>query len=148
LRGGDLSNESVPKIVLVFEGALGFIDRKDQGKCARYIHRKRWREAADMWILNELMMQRIWYATRHLSQTIEVVTFAGPEEFGEALEFRLQDEEELPVHRVWATRPELLARKLTYMPDLAVVYDPDPARWLTWGPKGRILTDPNQLGAL
>jgi hypothetical protein len=138
----------VPKIVLVFEGALGFIDRNDRRKFDRQIRRKRWHEAAELWVLHPLMMQKIWDVAKRLSLTLEVVTFAGPQEFGEALEYRLQDTEELPVHRVWATRPELLARKIAYMPDLAAIYDPDAARWLTWGGKGRIITDVNQLGAL
>lgn len=147
MRGGDLSNEVVPRAVLVFEGALGFIDRNDQRAFGRAIRRKRWDDAAECWQLFDLMVTRIWYVATRLSVTLDVVTFAGPPEFGEALERRLQDAEELPVHRVWATTVELLCRKIAYMPDLAVIYDPEPSRQFTWGAKGRILTDINQLGA-
>lgn len=147
MQGGDLSNQAVPKAVLVFEGALGVIDRKRQRAFDRRISRGIWDDAAWQWELVPLMCDRIWYVCARLSVTLDVVTFAGPPEFGEALERRLQDDEELPVHRVWATRPELLARKIAYMHDLAVIYDPDPSRGLYWGPKGRVLTDVNQVGA-
>lgn len=146
MRNGDLSNEVQPHAVLVFEGALGAIDRIRQGIFDRSVKRKRWDLAAEAWILNPLMMQRIWYVVMRLNVTLEVVTFAGPPEFGEALEYRLQEEEELPVRRVWATRPELLARKIGYQQDLAVIYDPDETRWATWGSKGRVLRDINDLG--
>lgn len=148
MRGGDLSNEVVPRVVCVFEGSLGFIDRKGQREFDRAIRRKRWDDAAECWQLFDLMAARIWYVAARLSVTLDVVTFAGPPEFGEALERRLQDVEELPIHHVWATTVELLSRKIAYMPDLAVIYDPDASRQFTWGGKGRVLTDVNQLGGL
>ena len=147
MRNGDLSNEVVPRIVLVFEGALGFIHDEDRKKFNRYLSRKHWEEAAALWLINPLMAARIWYLTRHQSMTLDVVTFAGPKEFGEALEVHLQYVEELPVGRVWATRVELLARKIAYMPDLMKIYDPNPERWLTWGGKGQLIANPNELGS-
>ena len=144
---GDLSSEVVPRLLLVFEGTLGFIDAKDRKKFDRYISRKHWTEAAELWLINPGMAAQIWYLVRHKSLTIDLVTFAGPKEFGEALAYRIQDIEELPVHQVWATRVELLARKIAYMPDLMKVYDPDPERWLTWGGKGYRITSAHELGS-
>ena len=147
MRNGDLSNEVVPRIVLVFEGALGFLRDTDRKAFNRHLSRERWFEAASMWLISDLVAARIWYITKYLSVTLDVVTFEGSPEFGEALEIRLQDFEELPIHHVWATRTELLARKIAYMPDLQCIYDPNPERWLTWGAKGRPITRPEDLGA-
>jgi hypothetical protein len=147
LKNGDLSNEVVPRIVLVFEGALGYISRENRKKFDKYIARERWYEAAGCWEIHDQVAQRIWYLVRHRSLTLDIVIFAGPEEFGAALEIRIKDFEELPVHNVWATRTELLARKIAYMPDLLCVYDPNPERWLTWGSKGRPITRAEDLGA-
>lgn len=146
MRNGDLSNEVVPRLVLVFEGALGFMPTEDWQKFDRSIRRKRWDDAAALWQINPLMAVRLWDITMRLSFTVDIVTFAGPEPFGEALEYRLQDVEDLPVGRAWATRPGLLARKIAYMPDLFRVYDPDPTRVLTWGGKGRIITRADEVG--
>lgn len=147
MRNGDLSNEVVPRVLLVFEGTLGFLLQDgDRKKYDRDIRRKHWAQAADMWALNPMMCARIWdLAVRH-NLTIDVVTFAGPKEFGEALADRLQEDEDLPVHQVWATRVDLLARKIAYMPDLIKVYDPDPNRWLTWGGKGQLVTRAAEVG--
>lgn len=147
MRFGDLSNEVVPRIVLVFEGALGVITAEERRKFDKDIQRERWMEATRHWVLHEQMMLKIWDITRRQGMNLDVVTFAGPEEFGEALAYRLQEVEDLPIRQVWATRVEVLARKIAYMQDLAKIYDPDRSRFLTWGGKGYHLTDINQLGS-
>lgn len=147
MRNGDLSNEVVPKILLVFEGALGMILQSDRRKFDRYIAKGRWQEAVALWHINPKMALKIWDVTRRLSMNLEIVTFQGPVEFGRELEIRLQDEEDLPVSRVWATTVTLLSRKIAYMPDLMRIYDPNPERQLTWGGKGQIITTEDQLGS-
>lgn len=146
MKHGDLSNEVVPRLLLVFEGALGVISASDRRAFDKDIKRQHWHAAAERWTIVEPMAMRIWYLARHLGHTLDVVTFAGPEPFGEELAYRLQEVEELPVNHVYATEERKLARKITYMPDVAKVYDPEPRRWLTWGSKGYHLTNPNQLG--
>lgn len=144
MQNGDLSNSVTPRILLVFEGALGYLEKDDGRGFSRAIRRGQWGDAVNLWKLHQLTAQKIWDVTVRQSIGIEIVTFFGAE-FGGALEYRLQVDDDLPVRGVMATTPDRLARKIAYMPSLAAVYDPDPSRWLTYGGKGRHLTDPNQL---
>jgi hypothetical protein len=89
----------------------------------------------------------MWHLTWHLNYQLEVVTYLH----ADAVEY-LQawvDDKDLPVHRVWYAAPNKLARKIATMPDLAVIFDPDPAHALTYGHKGRILNpaEPDVLRA-
>lgn len=145
MQNGDLSNQVSARILLVFEGALGFcIDDKKYQKAAT---RKNWERAAEYWELNELMMRRILWLFYKKDVHTEVVTFLDTPAGGfvDELAGRL-DASDLPIHRVWATTPEHLGRQIAYMPDLACVYDPEPERWLMYGSKGRFLTSVAQLG--
>jgi hypothetical protein len=146
MKYGDLSNEVVPRLVLVFEGALGAISPEDRRDFDKAIKREHWSAAADLWTLNELMCQQLWYATRYLHQEIDVVTFVGGEEYGEALAYRLQDLEDLPVNHVYYIEPRILKRKVNYDAGIARVYDPDGPRSSTWGNKGEHIKSVNQLG--
>lgn len=139
---GDLSNRVSPRIVLVFESALGFCS--DDRKFARHWGHGRWDKAAQFWDLNELCARRLLWLYHKRDLNIEVVTFLGPQEWADAINEELLSE--LPLHRVWATTAVDLGRKIAYMPDLAMVYDPDPARWLMYGGKGRFLTSVHQIG--
>lgn len=107
---------------------------------------KRWHECGDK-DARESARQWVTSQFRMAADAWKEATTGGRTQEAERLGRRLQDQEELPVRHVWATRPELLARKIAYMADLARVYDPDASRWLTWGGKGSHLTDVNQLGA-
>jgi hypothetical protein len=142
MQNGDLSNHVAPRLLLVFEGALGFCtDRPKYDKAAR---KGRWEEAAGYWERNELCCRRILWLYHRKDVAIEIVTFLG-EPFAAELKYWL-DSLDLPIHRVWATTPENLQRNIEYMPDLACVYDPEPRRWLMYGGKGRYLTDINKIG--
>jgi hypothetical protein len=90
------------------------------------------------------MVRRILWLFHKKDVHIEIVTYLG-DEFAEALADWL-DDEQVPVSRVWSTTPERLARGIAYMPDLHTVYDPEASRWLSYGSKGKYLTDVNQVG--
>lgn len=142
MQNGDLSNRVSPRVLLVFEGALGFCT--DQKKFDKAIARKSWGRSVRFWELNELMVRKILWLFHKKDVRTEVVTFL-PAQFADELAEWL-DEMDLPVHRVWSTTPEALGRQIAYMPDLACVYDPEPRRWLAYGAKGRFLTSVSQLG--
>ena len=135
---GDISNEVSPRLVVVFEGLLGVLPNA-RVRAAESVARKarRWKKAVSLWEINELAGRAIWDVTMRKHQTVDVATYLG-EEFAEALAERL-DDENLPISKVWATEPHLLARELAYRPDLAAIYDPNPAHQFTYGGKGRIL---------
>lgn len=141
MRNGDLSNRVSPRVVLVFEGALGFCT--DTRKFDRQLRRGHFEEATRFWEINSLLAGKILHLNYYKDVTFEVVTFIGGDEWAAELGYYLED---LPLHRVWATTPEKLGRKIAYMPDLACVYDPEPKRWLMYGTKGRFLTSVNQIG--
>ena len=143
MQNGDLSNQVSARVLIVFEGALGFCT--DEKKFKKAADRGNWERAAECWELNELMVRRILWLFYHKDVHTEVVTFL-PSGFADELAELLEDKYDLPVHRVWASTPELLGRQIAYMPDLARVYDPEPQRWLMYGGKGRFLTSVSQVG--
>lgn len=144
MEKGDLSNKVSPRILLVFEGALGFC--RNETKAARLYRKGRHQQALnEYWLLNETMVHRILWLFHKKDITFEVVTFLG-HEFAVELKYWL-DSLDIPVHRVWETTPTNLGRSIAYMPDLSYVYDPDPERWLMYGAKGVFLQDVNQIGS-
>jgi hypothetical protein len=140
MENGNLSNRVAPRIVLVFEGALGFCT--DTARYDKAVRKEKWETAIKYWSLNTLCMAKLMHLYFKKDVNIEVVTYLG-EPFAEELRYLLQD---LPLHRVWATTPFDLGLKVAYMPDLAMVYDPEPKRWLMYGGKGRYLSSINELG--
>lgn len=148
MQGGDISNQVVPRLVIVFENLLGLLPTKTaEAKAASYLRFKRWNRAVNVYEINEGLARRIWDVTWRLDFSVDVITYVS-EEFAEAVEKRLE-REDLPIRSVWFTEPHLLARKLAYMPQVACIYDPDPHHVFTFGSKGRIISpaDPNLIGA-
>lgn len=144
MKNNDLDNSVIPCLLLVFEGALGILEKENEKEYYKAM-KHGWRdEAVACWTFHELMMAKIWDTSARKGHAIEVITFIG-EEFATALARRI-DIENLPVRRTWYTTPAKLARKIAYMTDLAAVYDPDPAHQFTYGSKGRVLQAVNQFG--
>ncbi len=148
MKDGDLSAAVVPRLCLVFENGLGNIYEPEMRAFEKDLRKKNWMQAAFRWNIDPLMAQKVWDVTRRLSMNLDVVTFLSHSPaFEEALTYRLQDAEELPVRHVIATTEELFERKIAYMADLSVVYDPEAMRSMRWGSKGRHITNANQLGS-
>lgn len=143
VQNGDLSNKVSPRILLVFEGALGFCS--NEKKFAKAAAKQDWERALSFWEFNELLIRQILWLFHRRDVNTEIVTFK-PEGFATELRYRL-DTMDIPVHRVWSTSPENLGRQIAYMPDLACVYDPEPERWLMYGSKGRLLSRATELGS-
>jgi hypothetical protein len=148
MRDNDLSNTPMPRIAVVFEGALGFLKPDRFGDFWALMDKTRYRDALELWDLNDLATRIIWDRVWRDDLTIDVITYLGPDAFARELAEYL-GREELPVNQVWATTPKILARKLPLMPDLIRVYDPDPEhQWYFPAAVGRHLTDANQIGRL
>lgn len=148
MQGNDLSSRPVPKLVLVWEGALAWVppdDRKKQREYERAMSRQKWADAADLFEFNQKMEMVIWDRAYRLGMQMDVVTYLGPQDFADEVARRI-GEEELPIHSVWATTPQKLGRQLSYMRDVARVYDPFPEHQLMLGKRGKYITDPNQFG--
>ena len=139
MQRGDISNEIVPRLVIVFENLLGILpNKRAEAKVSTYLRLKQWKRAVNTYEIHEPLAHRIWDITWRLHYQVEVCTYLGPD-FGKALRERL-DDEDLPISRVWDTKPHTLARKLAHMPYVAAIYDPDPGHQFTYGSKGRVLT--------
>jgi hypothetical protein len=145
VRSNDLSSDPVARIALVADGALCWPPDDRLKDWDRVINRGHWKEAAEMLEFNERMCTVIWDRSWRCNMIIDVITYLGPDQWAAALADRI-GAEELPVHKVWATTPTLLGRKLAFMYDLVRVYDPYPEHQLMFGQKGRLITNVNQLG--
>ena len=146
MQNNDLSNRPVPKVLLIWEGALGFLHQADERAFHGYMDKGWYDQAVALFTLNDLLMKVIWQRVHKDSLSVELVTFLGNDDFAKALADRIWTEE-LPIHSVWSTRPDRLARKLITMPDIVRVYDPWPDHQALYGAKvGRYITDANQFG--
>jgi hypothetical protein len=146
MRRGELSNEVLPRVYLVFEGLLGSIpDAKTSvlEKVAR--KRKKWEQVADCYKLNTPtsggMRDLYW---RHRFR-IDVITFIDPA-FVSPLRNKLDSKNLLFGDVHYYDMPDLLT-DLIYDQSILMVLDADPAHTLTYGSKGRICS-PSQLDLL
>ena len=141
MRDGDLSNRVTPRVLIVFEGAIGVL--LDEKKFGKYMRKAKYAKAMQCWGLNDIIVRRLLWLYWQKDITIEVVTFLG-NEFCQELNTWLNDT--IVCHRIWATDPYDLGRKIAYMNDLACIYDPEPERWLMYGAKGRFLDSVTRIG--
>lgn len=145
MEHGNLGNRAAPRLVVVFENALGFLpdDRRDDWR--RLSKAGQWDDVASLFVLDPLMLRKITWLCFHKNMTIDVVTFCGPEAFARALE-RLFDREHVPISIVQSSNPERLARRTSFEHDIVAIYDGNEHHRLVYGPKGVYLTDHRQLG--
>lgn len=153
MKGNDLANRPVPKDVLVFEGLLGVLPSDRIARVEAKFRRKgKWDQAVACYEINELLARKImdltWRQTGAFID-LELITYLGYE-FAVALGHRM-DREGMPFSDVWYEDPNILARALSYRPDIRAVYDPDPEHQFRFGGKGRHLAPDTAhiyLGAL
>lgn len=142
MQGNDLGNTTVARDMLVFEGLLGVIpDAKVAKQEQKFRAKKRWDAAVGCFETNELLARKIWDMVWRYSLEIDLITY-HPQGFADALAERM-DRESLPIRRVYAEEPSLLARRLTTMPNVRTIYDPFPDHQFLYGAKGRIILPNN-----
>lgn len=145
MKGNDLSNTPVPRVIIVFENALGYLPDDQRGQWRKLAKANKWDAVARLFELDQLMLRKITWMTHQYSTSIDVVTYCGPAAFARALE-RLFTRENVPVRIVTSSTPERVARKTSYEPDIVTIYDGNEAHRLAYGRKGVYLTDHRQLG--
>lgn len=140
MEKGDISNEIVPRLALVFEGLIGVLPKRDVRK--HTVARKfgQWKRAVNYYVPNEPIAIRIWDLATRYNFRLSAITWM-PHEAVEHIQNWI-DDQDLPIGRIMATTPTLLSRAIAHMPDLAAIYDPDPSHRFTFGSKGRIVLDP------
>lgn len=148
MQNGNLSNIVQPRVLLVFEGALGHISDDLINEFNKLASNGAWFDAWKTWHINELMAAKIWDVIKRQFIQVEIVTFAIPEDAGDEARLGLQsflDFHNLPISGVHIMSPKRLARELAYMPDVAMVYDANPDTWAMFGRKGYALTNVNDF---
>jgi len=144
VRRGELSNEVLPRLFIVFEGLVGILpDTKAKTLESVARKRKKWAQAVDYYLLNtgstvRGMRDLYW---RHRFR-VDVITFIDPA-FVIPVQNKL-DSHNLRFGDVHFYDRGTLLDDLTYDPSIIRVLDPDPMRSLAWGGKGSYC-DPSQL---
>lgn len=143
---GELSNEVLPRIYIVFEGLLGILpDTKSKALEALARKRKQWDKAVNQYKLNEPTKQGIRDVYFRYNFRVDILTFYG-EDFADAVREKL-DQRNLLFGDVVAYDQQELLHELTYDRSILAVLDPAPERMLTWGSKGKHCT-PDQLNLM
>lgn len=139
MQGGDISNEVSPRLLVVFENLLGILpDKKAEAKAATYLRLRQYRRAVNTFEINEALAAKIWDVVWRYKYSVDVVTWVN-ERFANEVRDRL-DREDLPIAHVSYENLNNFARKISYMPYVAAIYDPDPSHQFTFGGKTRILS--------
>lgn len=148
MQNGNLSNKVTPRVLLVFEGSLGFIDGKRMETFDAYASKGDWYEAWCQWEVNRFLARRLWDIQARQGIRISIVTYiSDTEECARGLE-ELMDSLNLPTQDVTATDPWRLSREIAYMPDVARIYDANRETAFMYGSKGVYLRDWMDVGRL
>lgn len=138
MRRGELSNQVLPRVYIVFEGLIGTLpDAKTRALEAVARKRKKWQQAVDYYDLSIKTSQGIRDLHRR-DFRVDVITFVDPN-FVEPIRNKL-DSRNLFFGGIHYFTVETLLDDLTYDSSVRTVFDPDPSHRLTWGSKGRTLT--------
>lgn len=153
MEHGDLSNEVVPRLLLVWEGLLGIppltpkISPSKRNLLSLFRKNSGEREI-DSWTINEQVVHIIWDRTWRSNFSFDLVTFISPE-FGKQLKERME-EEDIPVSHVRYENINTFPRKIAFLPYVAAIYSANKDHQFTFGGKGRIIdpSDPYSLNSI
>lgn len=132
----------MPRMIVVFEGAIGVLPENNVKRHSKYIAKQQWWRVVDCYEIIEDYTRKILDLVWRLNYNVNIVTWIS-EGMAEAIEDRLDF---LPVRGCFYSSPSQLAMDLPYNPEIMKIYDPDPAHAFTYGGKGVVLTSPHQLG--
>lgn len=136
MRKGELSNQVLPRILVVFEDLIASLpDTKTKILAATAAKRKKWDQVANYYELNIKPSQGIRDLYWRHHYRVDVITFTDPN-FVSPIREKL-DAENMFFGGVHYYTPSRLLGDLTYDPSILAVFDPDESRILTWGSKGR-----------
>lgn len=147
MKRGELSNEILPRVYLVFEGLVGVLpDTKTLAleKLAR--KRKKWNQVAEYYRINTNTSVGIrdLYWRHHFR--VDIVTFISPE-FVSPIRDRLDSKNLLFGDVHYYENHIELSRDLTYDRSILGVLDPEPSHALSYGSRGRYCS-PEQLNLM
>lgn len=146
MQNGDLSNVIAPRLIIVFEGAVGHLPENRKKDFDKAVKKNQMEKAFSMFELKEMMIQKILYMIWKKNFNISLVTWMGDDAAIEIENIMIMNS--VPVRGCFATKPAILARMLPYNPDIACIYDPDPEHILMFGSKGQVLKNPSDIGRM
>lgn len=139
MRKGELSNEVLPKVYVVFEDLIGSLTTpKDRLSFQVLMKRRKWEEAVNLFDISLYSKQSLVNIHWIHNFRVDVVTFLD-KNLVPAIRGVLDKRSLLFGDVLYYKVPELSA-SLTMDPSILAVLDPDPARYLTWGGRGRYCT--------
>lgn len=137
MRRGELSNEVLPRVYIVFEGLIGILpDAKVRTLEALARKRKKWEQAVQYYQLNlptQGGMKDLYWRHRF---RVDVITFIDPS-FVSPVRDRLDSKNLLFGGVHYYSSPQELAQDMVYDQSILGVLDPDPKHALAYGSKGR-----------
>lgn len=148
MEHGNLSNVITPRVLLVFEGSLGFIEGTRMGAFDEHASNGDWLSAWRQWEVNKTLARRIWDIQTRQGTRISIVTYIDDSEACALGLEDLMDDLNLPTQGVIATDPWKLSREIAYMPDVARIYDANRETAFMYGQKGVYLRDWMEVGKL
>jgi hypothetical protein len=121
VKGGDISADPSPRIVIVWEGLIAYLPPDRRRKEERLCRRKRWAKALDLWTVDPDMAKVMRHLIWNLSYPVDILC-THPEGFARHLWHEL-DKQNFPF-RILHNEPLVdFARSLATMPEvLRVVY--------------------------
>lgn len=147
MRRGELSNEVLPRVYIVFEGLIGVLpDTKTKTLEALARKRKKWEQAVSYYQLNvptSRGMRDLYWQRRF---RVDVVTFIDPA-FVYPLLNKLDSRNLLFGDVIYYIDATELAHDMVYDQSIIGVLDPDPKHALVYGSRGHYCA-PSQLNLL
>jgi hypothetical protein len=138
---GDISNQSEPRVLFVFDDLLAKVS--DTKLYALEIRTRRYRSASNRWEFDPVVVARlndIWWRKGY---RFDIVSFQ-PDSMEDALQTQL-DRRQVPYSSFWTSTPDQLSRQIAMMPDVVMVYDANPTHMFTYGGRGRTIIDPREI---
>src|SRR5687767_1895788 len=113
MEKGDLSNEVVPRLAIVFEGLIGRLDTALAAQQEKaFVRLRRYKRAAHCWTIDRHVTAHMWDLTWRHNFSVDVLTYKQ-DRYAEAIE-ALLDEYLLPVSNFISTTPEEFSKRLAY----------------------------------
>lgn len=147
MRGNEISNETAPTIIVVFDDLIGVrrtgppsgYQTPGGSLMDRMVNRlRKTPPPVAHWDVDPLVAATLMRLFTVGQATIEVVEFCDQI----ATITDLLDDAHVPYASLQHTHPDHLARNLAYRPDVINVYHPYPAHVMKYGARGRLVTPP------
>lgn len=143
-RYGNLSTETAPRSIFVWENLLAKVHPKKIKAEARLIKRNRLRSALDLWVDVPEMRHAVHDLSWRLHANVDILCTRGSK-FAELLEERL-DETSYPYHRlIHCSSIAAFSSDLAHMPEVVQIFHGETDAPFLFGRRGRLVNHPTEV---